>query len=126
MLRTPMTSRFPHLLVVSRALPPRLLHRVSVGAIDEPLTGGAQSRFRPVTDACRAPVLPDQGLDRRPGTASRMQAFDQPTPCSQSQIGCDRHLQRCDAAQVDAASALSVVVRSGPVETAVNGTLAWG
>jgi hypothetical protein len=42
--------------------------------------------------------------------------------CLQSQIGRDRHLQRCDAAQVDAASALSVVVRSGPVETAVNGT----
>jgi hypothetical protein len=44
------------------------------------------------------------------------------TPCLQSQIGRDRHLQRCDAAQVDAASALSVVVRSGPVRTAVNGT----
>jgi hypothetical protein len=44
------------------------------------------------------------------------------TSCLQSQIGRDRHLQRGDAAHVDAASALSVVVRSGPVETAVNGT----
>ena len=50
-------------------------------------------------------------------------SLDQPTPCSQSQVGHDRHLQRCEAAQVDAASALSVVVRWRPVMTAVNGTL---
>jgi hypothetical protein len=41
----------------------------------------------------------------------------------QSQIGQLRHLQRCDAAQVGAGSALSVVVRSGSFRTAVNGTL---
>jgi hypothetical protein len=52
-----------------------------------------------------------------------MNWFDRVNTCSQSQIGRDRHLERCDAAQVDAASALSVVVRSGPVETDVNGTL---
>ena len=45
------------------------------------------------------------------------------TPCSQSQIGQDRHLQRHEAAQVDAASALSVIVRWRPARTAVNGTL---
>jgi hypothetical protein len=45
------------------------------------------------------------------------------TPCSQSQIGQDRHLRRCEVAQVDATSVLSVVVRWRPVKTAVTGTL---
>jgi hypothetical protein len=42
---------------------------------------------------------------------------------SQSQIGRSRHPRRKEAAQVEAAEALSVMVRSGPLETAVNGTL---
>ena len=50
-------------------------------------------------------------------------SLDQSTTCLQSQIGRDRHLRRCEAAQVVAASALSVVVGSCPVGTAVNGTL---
>jgi hypothetical protein len=45
------------------------------------------------------------------------------TPCSQSQIGRGRHLREQGTAPVEAVSALSVVVRSGPVRTAVNGTL---
>jgi hypothetical protein len=45
------------------------------------------------------------------------------TPCSQSQFGRDCHLRRCEVAQVEAASALSVVVRRGPIGTAGNGTL---
>jgi hypothetical protein len=51
-----------------------------------------------------------------------MKAYEA-TPCSQSQIGRDCHLQRRDAAQVDADSPLSVIVRSGPFRTVVNGTL---
>jgi hypothetical protein len=44
-------------------------------------------------------------------------------PCSQSQIGQDRYLPRQGTAQVHGTLALSVVVRCGPVQTAVNGTL---
>jgi hypothetical protein len=47
-------------------------------------------------------------------------------PCSQSQIGQDRYLRQERTTQVEAAVALSVVVRSGPVMTDVNGTLAAG
>jgi hypothetical protein len=50
-------------------------------------------------------------------------SLDQPTPCSQSQIEQDLHLRRQETAQVRAALVLSVGLRSGPVETAVNGTL---
>jgi hypothetical protein len=46
------------------------------------------------------------------------------TPCSQSQIGRCPYLRRRGSAQVEAASWLSVVVRSEPFRTAVNGTLA--
>jgi hypothetical protein len=49
--------------------------------------------------------------------------FEPATPCSQSQIGQDRYLRRQGTAQVEAVLALSVVVRWGPVRTAVNGTL---
>jgi hypothetical protein len=45
------------------------------------------------------------------------------TPCSQSQIGRDPHLRSRGTEQAEAAVALSVVVRSGPVRTAVNGTV---
>jgi hypothetical protein len=45
------------------------------------------------------------------------------TPCSQSQIGFCCHLRGWRTALVEADSALSVVVRSCPVGTAVNGTL---
>jgi hypothetical protein len=51
------------------------------------------------------------------------QGSGQATPCSQSRIERDRDLRRQGAAQVAGALALSVVVRSGPVVTAVNGTL---
>jgi hypothetical protein len=46
-----------------------------------------------------------------------------PTPCSQSQFGHCCHLRGRGTAQAEAASWLSVVVRSGPFRTAVNGTL---
>jgi hypothetical protein len=45
------------------------------------------------------------------------------TACLQSQIGRHRHLWTQRTVQVVASPGLSVVVRSGPVETAVNGTL---
>jgi hypothetical protein len=45
------------------------------------------------------------------------------TTCLQSQIGGDHHLRRKRTAQVEATVALSVVVRWGPVRTAVNGTV---
>jgi hypothetical protein len=66
-----------------------------------------------------APQRDHTGPIGRPGTAS----LDQPTSCLQSQIGRGRHLRRYEAAQVEAALALSVVVRWGPVLTAVSGTL---
>jgi hypothetical protein len=50
-------------------------------------------------------------------------SLHQPTPCSQSQIEQDCHLARRRTAQVTAVIVLSVGVRSGPVMTAVNGTL---
>jgi hypothetical protein len=52
-----------------------------------------------------------------------MMRFEPTTPCSQSQIEQDHDLRRQGAVQVQAAFGLSVVVRSGPVRTAVNGTL---
>jgi hypothetical protein len=55
--------------------------------------------------------------------ADKATSLGQATPCSQSQIGQDRHLRRCEVAQVDATSVLSVVVRWRPVKTAVTGTL---
>jgi hypothetical protein len=45
------------------------------------------------------------------------------TPCLQSQIGDDRDLGSQGMVQVEPALALSVVIRSGPVMTVVNGTL---
>jgi hypothetical protein len=58
----------------------------------------------------------------QPDTARRC-SLDQSTPCSQSQIGPDPHLRQQRTAQVEAALALSVVIRLGPAMTAVNGTL---
>jgi hypothetical protein len=58
-----------------------------------------------------------------PLTNAMYQGSGRATPCSQSQIGQDRHLRKQEAAQVDIALALSVTVCSGPVVTAVNGTL---
>jgi hypothetical protein len=52
-----------------------------------------------------------------------MMGLEPTTPCLQSQIGQDRDLPRQGTAQFGAAVALSVVVRSGPVRTGVNGTL---
>jgi hypothetical protein len=52
-----------------------------------------------------------------------MMGLEPTTPCLQSQIGQVRCLGRRGSALVEAALALSVVVRSGPVRTAVNGTL---
>jgi hypothetical protein len=49
--------------------------------------------------------------------------FEPATPCSQSQIERDCHLQRQRTAQVKTGMALSVVVRWRPVRAFVNGTL---
>jgi hypothetical protein len=43
-------------------------------------------------------------------------------PCSQSQIDQDRYLRKRLTTQVEGAIALSVIVRWGPLRTAVNGT----
>jgi hypothetical protein len=53
----------------------------------------------------------------------RTAGFEPATPCSQSQFGRCCHLRGWGAAQVGAGWWLSVVVRSGPFRTAVNGTL---
>jgi hypothetical protein len=45
------------------------------------------------------------------------------TPCSQSQIGQKNYLGKRRTAEVTTVVVLSVVVRLGPVMTAVNGTL---
>jgi hypothetical protein len=64
------------------------------------------------------------GTDRPAGHGKAGTSLDQPTPCSQSQIEQECHLRRERTAQVKAAVVLSVVVRFGPVMTAVNGMLA--
>jgi hypothetical protein len=52
-----------------------------------------------------------------------MMGLEPTTPCLQSQIGPVRHLRRWRTAQVEVAVALSMIVRWGPVKTAVNGTV---
>ena len=52
-----------------------------------------------------------------------MMGLEPTTPCLQSRIGRCCHLRGRGTAQAEAASRLSVVVRSGPFRTAVNGTL---
>jgi hypothetical protein len=49
--------------------------------------------------------------------------FEPATPCLQSQIGLCCHLRGWRTALVEAALALSVVARSGPLRTLVNGTV---
>jgi hypothetical protein len=61
--------------------------------------------------------------DRQAGHRKPDHSLRQATPCSQSQIGGGRHLRSWRAAQVEGAVALSVVVRSGPIMTAMNGTV---
>jgi hypothetical protein len=62
-------------------------------------------------------------LSRGFAVAVEMMGLEPTTPCLQSQIGGGRHLRGWKAAQVEGAVALSVVVRSGPIMTAVNGTV---
>jgi hypothetical protein len=52
-----------------------------------------------------------------------MMGLEPTTPCLQSQIGRGSHLRGWGTAQVEAAVALSVAVRWGPVRTVVNGTV---
>jgi hypothetical protein len=52
-----------------------------------------------------------------------MMGLEPTTPCLQSQIGLHRYLRRQRTLQVVDTVVLSVSVRSGPVKTAVNGTL---
>jgi hypothetical protein len=81
-------------------------------------------RSRPVADAVRRFRSPrDQGPHRPAGHGKPIQACNQSTTCLQSQIGRDRYVRRQGTARVEAAVALSVVVRSGPIGTAVNGML---
>jgi hypothetical protein len=49
--------------------------------------------------------------------------FEPATSCLQSRIGPVCHLRRRRTAQVEVAVALSMIVRWGPVKTAVNGTV---
>ena len=62
-------------------------------------------------------------LSREFAVVVEMMGLEPTTPCLQSQIGGGRHLRSWGAAQVEGAVALSVVVRSGPIMTAVNGTV---
>jgi hypothetical protein len=59
-----------------------------------------------------------------PGTARPIDHYlGQATPCLQSQFGQGRYLAMRRTAQVMVVVGLSVVVRCGPVRTAVNGTV---
>jgi hypothetical protein len=62
-------------------------------------------------------------LSREFALVVEMMGLEPTTPCLQSQIGWTRYLGRQETVQVHAVVALSVVVRPGPVTTAVNGTL---
>jgi hypothetical protein len=55
--------------------------------------------------------------------AVEMMGLEPTTPCLQSQIWGSRYLRSWGTVQVEGAVALSVVVRSGPIMTAVNGTV---
>jgi hypothetical protein len=66
---------------------------------------------------------PLQRLPRKSNGPDQIDRRYRLTPCSQSQIGGDRHLRSWGAGQVEGAVALSVVVRSGPIITAVNSTV---
>jgi hypothetical protein len=66
---------------------------------------------------------PMQRLPRKSNGPDQIDRRYRLTPCSQSQFGRCCHLRGWGTSQVEAASWLSVVVRSGPVMTAVNGTL---
>jgi hypothetical protein len=58
-----------------------------------------------------------------PVSYAMYQGSGQATPCSQSQIGQVGDLRREKTGAGEEALALSVVVRWGPAETAVNGTV---
>jgi len=67
---------------------------------------------------------PRPGTDRPAAHGKADAGLDKPTPAPKSQIVQDRHLRSQRTAQAEAAWALSVVVRSEPVLTAVNSNLA--
>jgi hypothetical protein len=100
-----------------------LCRESTICSVSRPQVGWVPVRSRQVANAVGVPVLRDQGADRPAGHAKTDHNLGHVTPCSQSQIGQDRHLRRQGTLQAEAALALSVVVRSGPVRTAVNGTL---
>jgi hypothetical protein len=52
-----------------------------------------------------------------------MMGLEPTTPCLQSQFRRVRHLRRQGTTQVEVVVVLSVVVRSGPPRSAVNGTV---
>ena len=62
-------------------------------------------------------------LSRGFAVVVEMMGLEPTTPCLQSQIRRCCYLRGWGTAQVEAASELSLVVRSGPVSTVVNGTL---
>ena len=70
---------------------------------------------------CSNHVHDDGRLEQEAGKTSA--SLGPSTSCLQSQIGPCRYLRRHGTTQVEAASSLSVVVRPGPLRTAVNGTL---
>ena len=60
---------------------------------------------------------------RQPQLVVGTARFEPATSCLQSQIGQDRYLGAQGSPQVAVGLALSVVVRSGPAMTGVNGTV---
>src|SRR5919106_5847998 len=81
--------------------------RWSCICITSVVPGGSSRQCAPSCEACDSSIA----------------ASATSTPCLQSQIQQDRHLRRQRTAQVEAAVALAVVVRWGPVRTGVNGTV---
>jgi hypothetical protein len=78
----------------------------------------------PVRSRTPAGLRSSATRDRSAGRARQGRCRPRPTiPCSQSQFGRCGHLRRRGRAPVECAVALSVVVRSEPVRTVVNGRL---
>jgi len=75
-----------------------------------------------IADPADRDLRPRRRLSRPPDY-QEAPVQDHATPCSQSQIGPLSHLRLQETAQVEIAVALSVIVRSGPARTAVNGTV---
>jgi len=110
---------------VVQAMPPMTKYRPRAATIATYSQSG-----RPLGRRCSCICITPMSLDSSRQCAPTCATCDSSiatsatlTPCSQSHIGPVRHLRRQGTVPVEAAGALSVTVRWGPVRTAVNGTL---